>query len=355
MNFDNTLLILVAALLAALLYGPVYHIFRALKIVDTPDWRKYNYKAVPLGGGFLMVLVLLMSVVVSLVLYQKGVDNELLILLLGGLALFIMGIIDDLYVMRASIKLIIQIIVGALTLLGSDILLNNFHGLFGVYDIGQMGAWILTLVYLVVFMNMFNLIDGIDGLASGVALTALIFVLSAFEMTYDVSLSVFICHLIGVLIVLYVRNHMPKKMYLGDSGSVTLGYLVGVLVLHNLAISEITFPVINYIQYGPVYAMVLFWYPLMDLGRVFVLRLWRRESPFMPDRRHFHHRLVDRGYAHLTVSLIVIWLTLCLELFSFFLSKFLSVNVLFFVMFGLTAMIAYLVFLKPTSETDAPD
>jgi len=347
MSVDILLILLFSVLLSALLYQPVVFIFRELRIVDTPDWRKYNYKATPLGGGFLMMLVCIIGMVTGLMLFQKSISNDILIILLGALTLFITGIIDDVYQLRASVKLLIQLFVSFATLLTSSILLDDFHGLFGLSEISPASAWMLTIIYLVVFINMFNLIDGIDGLASGLGLTALVFILGAYEMANDILFSTFICLILGSLVVLFVRNHMNDKMYLGDSGSLSLGYILGCLTLHQLSISDISFPIIDYTTYGPVYAMTLFWYPLMDLGRVFVVRLLDKRSPFSPDRNHFHHKMVDRGMSHLSASLTVMGFTLMFELLSFYLSKFMGVNALFLVMLAVTSLTAYVVFLRP--------
>lgn len=347
MSVDILLILLVSVLLSALLYQPVVFIFRELKIVDTPDWRKYNYKATPLGGGFLMMIVVIIGMVMGLMLFNKSISNDILIILLGALTMFIAGIIDDLYQLRASIKLLVQLFVAFATLLTSGILLNDFHGLLGLGEISSASAWVLTILYLVVFTNMFNLIDGIDGLASGLGLTALVFILSASEMANDLLFSIFICLIMGSLIVLFVRNHMKDKMYLGDNGSLALGYIMGCLTLHMLSISEVSFPIIDYTVYGPVYAMTLFWYPLMDLGRVFIVRLLNKRSPFSPDRNHFHHKMVDRGMSHPSASLTVMGFTLMFELLSFYLSKFMGVNALFLVMLAVTSLTAYVVFLRP--------
>jgi UDP-GlcNAc:undecaprenyl-phosphate GlcNAc-1-phosphate transferase len=352
MSVDILLILLVSVLLSALLYQPVVFIFRELKIVDTPDWRKYDFKAIPLGGGFLMMLVCIIGMVLGLMLFNRSISSDLLIILLGALALFITGIVDDVYQLRASIKLLVQLFVSFATLLTSSILLDDFHGLFGLGEIAPSSAWLLTMIFLVVFMNMINLIDGIDGLASGIGITALVFILSASEMANDLVFSIFICLILGALVVLFVRNHMKGKMYLGDSGSLSLGYILGCLTLHMLTISEVSFPVIDYTTYGPVYAMSLFWYPLMDLGRVFILRLVQKRSPFSPDNNHFHHRMVNRGYSHLSVSLTVMGFTLMFELLSFYLSKFMGVNALFLVMFGITSLTAYAVFLRPNKTAN---
>lgn len=347
MNIDVVLILLMAVLLAALLYQPISFICKELKIVDTPDWRKYDYKAIPLGGGFLLVAVSIIGLVASMILFKGPISNDVLIMMLGALTLFITGIIDDLYQLRASIKLLIQIFVSFATLITSSIMLDNFHGLFGVMELGDMAAWLITMVYLVVFVNMFNLIDGIDGLASGIGIIGLIFILATAEMAHEFLLSILICFILGTLIVLFVRNHTEQKMYLGDSGSLSLGYLVGCLTLHQLNIADIAFPEVDFAVYGPVYAMTLFWYPLINLIYVFIHRLTAGISPFKHNNDHMHFRLKATGVNDMSIGLIIMGLTSAFELLSFFMSKFMGVNALFCLMLGVTSLTAYLMFLAP--------
>ena len=147
MSVDILLILLVSVLLSALLYDPVAFIFRELRIVDTPDWRKYNFKATPLGGGFLILVVCVIGMALGLMLFDEPFSNDLLIILLGGLALYVVGLVDDLYQLRASIKLLVQLFVSFATILTSNLLLNDFHGLFGLGEISETGAWLITIMY----------------------------------------------------------------------------------------------------------------------------------------------------------------------------------------------------------------
>jgi len=153
-------------------------------------------------------------------------------------------------------------------------------------------------------------------------------------------------------VVLLVNNFKWDKMYLGDSGALTLGYISAVLILKSLTSTDYILPDINYINFAPIYAMTIFWYPLFDLVRVFTLRLYYRKSPFSPDRTHLHHLLVDRGYSHLFVTTLVAILSICLTLTSFYLSKLfilylsqtVAVNLLFVLMVLICWLVAYLLF-----------
>ena len=121
-------------------------------------------------------------------------------------------------------------------------------------------------------------------------------------------------------------------MYLGDSGSTALGYLLSCVVLYQLSHAKFTFPLVDYSLYGPVYAMCIFWYPLVDVLRVIIIRLKQGRSIFSPDRNHLHHILVDSGLSHLRVSVLLMLITFVFSLLSFYLSKVLSLNNLFVAM-----------------------
>jgi UDP-GlcNAc:undecaprenyl-phosphate/decaprenyl-phosphate GlcNAc-1-phosphate transferase len=325
-------------------------LFKALKIVDTPDWRKKNYDSIPLGGGFLMLTVLILNHIIASTIFSIPLISSQLLILFAAIMIFVLGTIDDLFILRASVKFSVQIFIAAFVLTDSDLLLTNAYGLFGIFQMTPLFSWVVSMLFLLVFMNMFNLIDGIDGLASGVGLVSLVFLSATFSMAESSSLIAFSSGLLGILLVIFCKNYMPGKMYLGDSGALTLGFIVGILTLKNLSISNITFPIVNYIEYGPVYACVLFWYPLMDLVRVFILRIYRRRSPFSPDREHFHLRMVDKGYSHFITAFVIIMMTLCFELLAYCLSRFMGVNVLFFSMFFLASILSHLVFLKTYNE-----
>ena len=154
----------------------------------------------------------------------------------------------------------------------------------------------------------------------------------------------------GVLLVLFVNNHKEHKMYLGDGGALALGFILGAFVLFILSQAEPVFDPVDYGLHGPVFMLTLFWYPLWDLLRVFVLRLVAGGSPFRADRRHFHHLLVDRGFSHLLASTIIILLTLALIFLALFLASFLGVNALFFVMLVLSLLVSYMVFVLPSKR-----
>jgi len=339
---------LVTAILSGVFYTPVRSLYKFIKLVDTPSWRKVRALGIPLGGGMILVLSFFSGIVLSKLLYPYDYSFNP-VFYLGIVLMFIVGTIDDLFDIRAIVKFIIQIVVAVVSISAFDLHLLQFNGLMGVEDVSIQVSWVFTVVYLIVFVNMFNIIDGIDGLALAVALIGLIFLSGTFAIAGEQNQLFTIAVFMGSIIVLIIKNFAIDKMFLGDAGSLTLGYILGVLTLIALSRSSGIIPNITYARFAPIYAMSIFWYPLFDVVRVFLFRLLSGRSPFSPDRMHLHHLLVDRGYSHLFTTLLISAMTIIVTFSSFYLSviykihldKFWSINALFFTQLALCWLFAY--------------
>lgn len=345
------LISLVVAVVSALLYSPVRSIYMTTKIVDTPSWRKKNTRPIPLGGGMILVISFIMGVIAAKFFFPEQIEFHPMFYI-GIFVCFMTGTFDDTYDLRAIVKFLIQLVLAVVTINAFDLRLFFFDGLFNIDVLPYYLSWILTVIYFLVFINMFNLIDGVDGLALSVGLVALVFLSGTMIIQgYNGFFSMIII-LIGSMTVLLVNNFKHDKMYLGDAGSLTLGYMMAVFILLALSNADQVLPLSDYARYAPIYAMCMLWYPLFDVVRVMVFRLLDGRSPFSPDRRHLHHLLVDRGYSHFAVTFIATALTLVITILSFYMSWFMQVNfspvtainLTFFVMLGICWIVAYLFF-----------
>ena len=351
MNSSNFLITLITAGVSMLLYNPIRSLYLSIKLVDIPNWRKLSPTSVPLGGGMILVLSFFIGSVLSKLIFPD-LPELYTVMYVGIVVMFASGTIDDAYDMRAIAKFFIQFVLAVITIVSTDLLLIDLNGLFGIQVLPEFLAWPLTVIYFLVFINMFNLSDGIDGLALTLGLVGFTFLAGTMVISGNLNLLMVIQILMGSIVVLLVNNFKWDKMYLGDSGALTLGYISAVLILKSLTSTDYILPDINYINFAPIYAMTIFWYPLFDLVRVFTLRLYYRKSPFSPDRTHLHHLLVDRGYSHLFVTTLVAILSISLALTSFYLSKVFSlylsqtvaVNLLFVLMVLICWLVAYLLF-----------
>jgi len=219
-------------------------------------------------------------------------------LLIPCILLLAVGLYDDIYEVDFKLKFIFQII-AAKILIDNGFIIDNFHGVLGLYEIGRIAAQILTIFIIVAIINSINFIDGIDGLA----ISAVIFFIVLFEFFANTESPFFILSQIVVisLLPLYYFNFRKKnKVFLGDSGSLFLGSLVSVYAIYILKNDYIIKEAYDLNKI--IYVFSILTYPIIDIIRIFFIRIYRRRSPFLPDKNHIHHILIKKFQSH---SLVV--------------------------------------------------
>ena len=291
-------LALVAAALALLVTPLVRALALRLGAVDEPGPRRVHARPVPRLGG---VALLVAAVGALLVTAPLGVPSltqlttggrHLGWLLAGALVIVSAGAVDDVRGIAPLPKLGLQVVAAGIALAGG----YGVRGIAvpfgtGYVTFGAFGA-VLTLLWIVTMINALNLIDGLDGLAAGVALIASLTLFAVSLVQGRTDAAYLWAALCGVLAGFLVYNFNPASIFLGDSGSLLLGYLIGVLSLQSLAKGATVVIVM-----APVLALGL---PLMELA----LTLLRRAlisgfaSIVRADREHIHHRLIGRGMTH---------------------------------------------------------
>jgi len=220
----------------------------------------------------------------------------------GGIIIFLIGLIDDLSGLTAPVKLISQIITGLILYAGGLQIMVIYIPAVGPVSLGGLSLPI-TLLWLVGVTNSINLIDGLDGLAAGVsalAALALLFVGIAFELMTVIAFSAAI---IGVCLVFLYFNHYPAKIFMGDSGSLFLGYLFAVI--------SIIFPIKSYTTAAVFIPLVALGVPMLETVVAFIRRTARGQKFYKADNRHLFHYLAMMG---MTKSQVV-WLFYFLSAF----------------------------------------
>ena len=212
---------------------------------------------------------------------------------------FFMGLKDDIVGISANKKLLVHLVIGAFLVVGLDLRIDDFHGIFGLTEIPSYVSIPFSMFVYVVIVNAINLIDGVDGLAGGYGMVAM----SAFGMwfywTGDLVSATVGAALAGALAGFLLFNLHPAKIFMGDSGSLLLGLMAYVMATHVIqSTSDEAMPGVV----RPIAAMCFLAYPLVDTLRVFALRILARRSPFSPDRRHIHHLLMQLGWGHRLTS-----------------------------------------------------
>ena len=205
---------------------------------------------------------------------------------------FLIGLADDFVGLNPWQKIAGQLVAASLAC-WSGVLIRSMGG----HDVLGWWAYPITMLWLIACTNAFNLIDGIDGLATGVGLFAAITTFLSSLLHGDYGLQLVIIPLIGALLGFLRYNFNPASIFLGDSGSLTIGFLLGCCgVVWSQKAPTIL---------GMTAPLIAFSIPLLDTGLAVVRRLLRGESIFAPDHRHIHHRLLDRGLTPRRVALVL--------------------------------------------------
>ncbi len=306
----------------------LYEFFSKRKLFDPINNRSSHNKNVTRSGGAAIFLTLCFCYGIGRGLLDLDID---LFSLIACCFVALIGFFDDLFDVYYVEKFALQIFAGII-LIQSDVYINNFHGIFGVYKISELTAYIISLFVFLVITNSLNLIDGIDGLTGlisikfFIAISVIIYFtdtnIYAFAVNKESMLS-YSLTLIGALIGFLIHNYKSeKKVFLGDFGSLLIGsvityFIFSILHSNNQIVTD------NWINRSLICVLLLI-YPLTDTLRVYVLRAKSGNSPFLPDRRHLHHKLIDKGYNHVKASILISLLSISVLVVGFGVSFFIS-------------------------------
>jgi UDP-N-acetylmuramyl pentapeptide phosphotransferase/UDP-N-acetylglucosamine-1-phosphate transferase len=233
--------------------------------------------------------------------------NDFKYILATVLILFFVGVKDDIVGTAAIKKLAAHILVAMTLVLMANVRITSMHGLFGVLQMPEWLSIFLSVFTIIVIVNAFNLIDGVDGLAAGIGLIAALSFGIWFYLAGDNVLSLLAFSLAGSLFAFLFFNFNPAKIFMGDSGSLTIGLIVSILAIRLIdyhRLDQSTSQVVDQMS-RPLYAMAVLVYPLIDTLRVFIYRIVRGISPFSADRNHLHHKLMDLGLGHRATVLVI--------------------------------------------------
>lgn len=307
-----------------------------LRLTDQPNARKVHSQPIPLVGGILIFAATLLSLLIQVAWVSDW--NTMYVLFNGSLLLLITGVIDDKIDVRATYKLAIQIAL-AWFVYASGIHIESLYGLFGIYAIPTYVQGLLTMVIIVGVVNAFNLTDGIDGLAGGLALVGLIAysLLACYLGKYD--LLVLFLALSGALVG-FLRFNFSKanKIFMGDAGSLFLGYIMVVSGIVLLQTAESTAN--SSVTVATVIGVLAL--PVIDSLRVYRGRIKAGYSPFRADRTHFHHLVLSLGVKHHIATTFIVFAALCILGFTVIFGSLFSLTltlVLLLLLFSITSSI----------------
>jgi UDP-N-acetylmuramyl pentapeptide phosphotransferase/UDP-N-acetylglucosamine-1-phosphate transferase len=301
---QNIILAFLTSLLVVIFGIPSIITVAKLKgLYDKPDFRKLHTNKIPRLGG--LAIIAGFSIAVSLWGISQGMDTRLQYLQAAVIILFFSGLKDDIVVLSPYKKLAAQIIATVITVAGEGILINNFYGLFGIESIPLWASYALTVFTIIVVTNSFNLIDGVDGLAGGIGfITSITFGLW-FNFIDQIGWSILAFGLAGSLLGFLIFNFNPAKIFMGDAGSLCIGFLLSIFAIKFIQFNAPEAVNLYKIKSAPGIAVAILIVPLFDTLRVFVLRVLKKQSPFTADKNHIHHSLIKIGLGHKEVSMIM--------------------------------------------------
>ena len=209
--------------------------------------------------------------------------------------LFGLGILDDLKDLSARYKFIIQAGLAALIAL-SGIRITSFEGLLGIGELPLAAQYSFTIIAIVGITNAFNLIDGIDGLAGGIGFMSLMTLGFFLTISGDANTALIAFALAGGILAFLYFNFNPAKIFMGDTGSLLLGFVTAVLCVRLLQVNQLIEG--QALPNAPVFVLGIVLIPVFDTLRVFATRMWKGKSPFAADKTHIHHLLTNQGFSH---------------------------------------------------------
>ena len=318
-----------------------------LNAIDYPSARRVNKTPIPRMGGIAMFIGVLVALVFELFgevfldwaeLYRSSYMFSVnYIGVLMGLAIVcLVGAIDDVKSLKPHSKLLGQI-VGACVIAASGVLLASIKNPFaeGFIEFGWF-AYPLTVFYLVAFMNVINLVDGLDGLAAGIVAIASLALFMIAIGKFRAETAMFAIVLLGVTLAFLRYNFSPASIFMGDSGSLFLGAMLGVISLLGVIRSSTVVMLVA--------SLVIAAIPIMDTVVAIVRRVKNHQPIQQADAKHLHHKLLREGFSTRTSVLIVYAWTAFLALGAYLISTMSGIRVL--VICIVLAMVSFLILLK---------
>ncbi len=316
--------LLLSAVLGWLFIPRVLILSHRKRLFDIPDFRKMHDTPVPRLGGitFLPILLICVCLIVGCwvmlgipykIVHLDIVFIRFVLLFVGMMMLFLVGVVDDLIGVTYKAKFLVQIVCALLFPL-SGVWIHDLAGLFWINEIPACIGILLTVFAVVYVTNAINLIDGIDGLAAGICAISLSTFGLAAAVTGQCLFILFAFGMLGILLPFWVYNvygniQKGHKIFMGDTGSLTLGYLVSFLLISMASESGKAFP--RDILIIGLSTMLL---PMFDIVRVVIARMKNHHNPFLPDKNHIHHKLLRTGLSARWVMAVLIMTSLLIVL-----------------------------------------
>ena len=318
--------------------------------IDVPkDNRRMHKVPIPRMGGLAIFLAFLLSVLVF-----AEIDRQMQGILLGAIMIVILGVLDDIMALKALPKLFVQIAAAGVAVWhGCRIQFISNPNVFSEATYLNLG-WLsipVTIIWIVAITNAVNFIDGLDGLAVGVSAISTASLIVIALMVKEVNIVIILCALFGACLGFIPYNMNPAKIFMGDTGSTFLGYILATLSITGL------FKMYAIISFAVPF--LILGIPIFDICFAFLRRIAHGQNPMKADRGHFHHRLIDMGFSQKQSVAIAYMLTGMLGLAAVLLTSSgeLKALILIAAIFIVSAIGFRLIFSKndPAEDASSPE
>ena len=302
--------ILLAVMVAAVVSFAATPLVKKLAVsvgaMDIPkDNRRMHKTPIPRLGG----LAIFAAFVVSVLLFAQ-INREMRGILIGSLIIVILGVLDDIYSLRALPKFLVQILAAVVVVLHGcriDFISNPIFTSAATYlRLGSVGSVAVTILWIVAITNAVNFIDGLDGLAVGVSGISAATMLVVAILVAEQNIAVIMAALFGACLGFIPYNFNPAKIFMGDTGSTFLGFILATMSIQGL------FKLYAIISFAVPF--LILGIPIFDICFAVIRRLARGQNPMTADREHVHHRLIDMGFNQKQSVMITYMLTALLGL-----------------------------------------
>ena len=281
----------------------VINIAKSRNFVVKPNKRTSHEGAIPNIGGINIFISFLLTVF----LFSYTIISELQFTIIGVFIILIVGFVDDLIDIKVLWKLLGELSSAFFLIVVADIRLSSLHGFLGITELSLLTSYLLSFFVFIVIINALNLIDGVDGLASGLGILYCLFFAIYFKLTNRIDLAISAFAMVGSLTVFFIYNVFGKKrkIFMGDSGSLLLGYMITLYVFEFCDMNTSSGFYLHF-SAAPAVAICVLSVPLFDTMRVMLTRFKKGVSPFHPDRNHIHHLLLKTGLKHRQVTFVLL-------------------------------------------------
>ena len=294
-NGHNVFIIVIVTFLASLILVPIVKkIAIHINAMDEPNERKIHKVPMPRLGGLAIFLAFLLGYM----LYGE-ISTQMLSILIGSFLLILVGIVDDIHSVKARYKLIVQIVAATIVVLYGELYFTNVTLLgFNIY-FNEFWGSLTSIIFIVAITNAINLIDGLDGLAAGISsIYFLTIAIIAFILNRIGGLDVIISLImLGSTLGFLFHNFPPAKIFMGDTGSLFLGFMISIIALLGYKVTTFTSLIV------PILILAI---PIFDTLFAILRRILKGQNIGVADKEHFHHQLLKMKYSP-TKSILIIY------------------------------------------------